>query len=182
MDNVLYNKMMYTNGPTKYEDFVSDKYEHVHQMMFNYALKKYFEDNKPNDEDDNYDYSQFIKDYEIVELRNKEYHLPSKVIIKSRKFPYHYFNNEKSIDLTNYWSDYEFNEYNKDKSNLLIGDETIKDSELVYIDYVRNIARFRNRIDGKEFETTLDYLNKDVAVNKDEMTLYNTFLELMKNI
>lgn len=172
-----YNKVFYATGPECFNNIANDKFENIHKMLFYDALKKYFEDTKDN-KYPNMTFDDFINKNNIIELRNQIYYLPSHIVINKKTFPY----KQEKVDLSDWWNAYELIETNKDISDLVEDEEMLIDAKLVYIDYVRNRCKFRSKTTNKEFWTTLDYINKDTAVDKDEMTLKNTFAEMIKNI
>ena len=174
-NKVRYDKIMYENGPIKFSDYVSNKMDIVHNELYIEALYEYWKDNmsKYNEES----FEDFLSEHKITEIKNKEYHLPSVMIISDKKFPY----KQEKIRLDKYWNLYQFNENNKDISKLISDEDTLNDASLVYINYVTGKCKFRSKFTGREFWTTIDYVNSNTKINENEMTLKDTFGQLLKN-
>ncbi len=168
--------MFYENGPTSFESVANDKLDNVHKMLFNDALRKFFNKNASYFSDCS-TFDEFLIKYKIVEIKGDSFSDPSKIILRSKTFPYR----QQNVDLTSYWNDYQYDEDNKDINDLINDEETIKDAKLIYIDYVRNRCKFRSKITGKEFWATLDYVNKDTPID-NEFSLKDTFGEMIKNM
>ena len=174
-NDIKYNKVFYKTGPQSFASVVNDKLENIHVMLFSDALRKYFESIK-DIKYSNMSFDEFLNKNNIVEQRNSVYNYPSTIIVSKKTFPYV----QEKIDLTSYWNKYEFDESNKDISDLVEDEEMLIDAKLVYIDYARNRCKFRSKITGKEFWTSLDYINESTKVD-EEMTLKGTFGDLRKN-
>lgn len=166
---------LYDSGPIKFADFVSDKCDQIHEKLYEEALKEYYQENI-EDYSDCSSFEEFVNEYKVIEIKGKEYMLPSSVILSEKKFPYR----QKKIDLSPYWNKYQYAENNKDISDLMIDEDTVKDAKLVYVNYVTGRCKFRSRMTGKEFWTTIDYVNKDTEIS-DEMTLKDTFTYKIDN-
>lgn len=173
--DIRYNDVLYATGPERISNVVCDKLENIHKMLFNDALEKYFEESKENEEDT---FDDFLRCNKIIEKRGQVYNEPSNVIIREKKFPY----KQKNVDLSQWWSTYQFDESNKDISELIEDEEVLIDAKLIYVDYARNRCKFRSKMTGKEFWTTLDYINENTKIDEDNMTLKDTFGDLCKNI
>lgn len=174
-NQIEYNKMNYNSGPIKFTDFVSDKFNTIHEELYNCALQDYFATNYDKYSETCKNFDDFLSKYKLTEIKNKEYNLPSSVIISEKTFPF----KQEKIDLTSYWNTYDFNSNNKDISNLISDEDTLNDAQVVYINYATGKCKFRSKFTGREFWTTLDYINSDTTYNEDEMTLKNTFGHLI---
>lgn len=164
--------------PLNFMDISHNKLNNVHKMLYIEALKEYFDKYKDTKYNTCNSFEDFLNKYKIVELQANEYYNPSKVIISSKSFPF----TQEKIDLKEYWNKYQFIENHKDISELLVDEETLTDAQLIFVDYVRNRCKFRSKITNKEFWTSLDYINDNTIINEDEMTLKNTFGQMIKNI
>lgn len=181
-NRIKYDKLVYGSGPVKFSDYVSNKMDIIHEELFAEALHEWWLRHKDiTDKNGNKKYEEtfnkFLSENKIIELKNKEYHLPSSVIISSKKFPY----TQEKVSLNEYWNKYQFNENNKDISQLISDEDSINDATIVYINYVTGKCKFRSKLTGREFWTTIDYINSNTKINKDEMTLKDTFGQLLKN-
>ena len=178
IENRKYNEMFYETGPTSFESVASSKLDNVHKMLYNDALKKYFDEEKAKEHyADCNSFNDFLIRYKFVEIKRDSFSYPSEVIISSKTFPYKQY----KVDLADYWNNYQYTEDNKDITDLIKDEEVLKDAKLVYIDYVRNRCKFRSKITGKEFWTTLDYINEDTPID-NEFSLDNTFGGMIKNM
>jgi hypothetical protein len=118
----------------------------------------------------------YKKYHNIIEIKNSEYWMPSKVRIISKIPPYTKIN----VDLSNYWNMIQSND-NSNIEDLMITKETILDSELIEINYVTGKAKLQSRMNDIIYEVPFKYLNENINVS-DDMTLSNTFLSKYNNL
>lgn len=159
-----------SNGPENFSTFVTGKHDIVHNELFENALKKYAES-------ENVDYDEFKKSNKIIELKDENYSKPSSVIIISKSFPY----TKKTVNLEKWWNEYQFDEHNKDISDLFVDKDMLVDAKLVYINYVTGKCKFKSKISNEEFWTTIDYINANTEIDEDNMTLKNTFTYMLSD-
>ena len=171
---IKYDSLFYNSSPVKYSDFVIDKYNNVHSQLYNHALNELL---KSLCEENNTTIEDFSKTHVFVEIKQKEYWLPSKVIIKEVVHPYKI----EKYDLTEYWNTYLIGDEYRDMDKVLFDEDTLKDCEIIYIDYVSGKAKFRSKFTGKEFWKDFKYINEKTRINKDSTTLKNTFTYKLQN-
>ena len=117
----------------------------------------------------------FRKSHKFIEIKNKEYWLPSLVVIIGKRRPYKKVN----INLTPYWNWYQA-KFDKQINAIKLTKDTLYDSELVALNYVRGIATFRTKLEGIEFNVDFDFLDGGIRVS-DDLSLRNTFTALSQN-
>lgn len=148
------------DGPLTVSEYINNSTERIHKQLFDAAIEAYKKDmddaGTPIDEKSN-----------IIEVRNKVYYLPSSIyIIKEGK-------KSKLISLDKYWNNF-FRDYLKNTYIPCIKDVDIENAELIYIDYLKGIARFRDKIENIEFEVDIKNINENTFVAEDYV-LSNTF-------
>lgn len=179
MNNIIqnktykFNKLDYKSSPVRAIDFISNKYDVVHDELYNKALDKYLKEKYSTEED----IANFKKTHIFLEIKQPEYYIPSKVIIKELVYPY----TVETIDLTQYWDNYQFNDEYRNKDEILLDEDSLKDGEIIYIDYVKGQAKLKSRYTGKEFWLDFKYLDENTKVNKDEYSLEKTFSYKIQN-
>lgn len=174
-----YDDLLYKSGPIQVNDFLNDKYDDIHKQLYNRALNKFIEEYIQTN---NLDISieNFKKNYKFIEIKKDEYFKPSKVLIKSVKVPFGILEG-KAIDLSKYWDKYEFNTNFKDLSEILFDEDSIKDAELIYIDYVKGKGKFKSKFTEKSFWVDFKFINNNTKINKDSFSLENTFTYKFRN-
>ena len=229
-----YNDMLYDSRPVSINEYISDKYNVIHNKLYNDALNKYLDsliskyineeflsecrnifndinniDNIINDknyitnilsnlglqnrflyniynlisfnneksDDELLDDIKilFIKEYKrshnIIEIKDTEYWMSSKIIIITNKPPY----KKSLIDLKPYWNYYQrMNEY--DISDLKITNENILDSEVYELDYVKGLASIESKVNDIQYKIPFKYLDENTKVSS-KLKLTNTFIE-----
>lgn len=161
----------YISSVLNFNDYVSDKYSDVHNQLYISALNKYLEENLYNNQ-------EYLDSHIFSEIKNKEYWQPSKVIIKSIEEPY----TTKIVDLSQYWDNYEYKEENKELNSDYYQDkEDINAFVLVYIDYVNSKIKLKNKNSGKIIWKDIKYLNSDILIDENELTLKDTFTYKLQN-
>lgn len=155
---------------TKFIDYISDKDENVHNQLYNSALKSYLNDNDLNND-------EYLSSHIFNEIKNKEYWMPSKVIIKSIQEPYI----TKIVDLEKYWDNYEFNEsFKKINDDFYQDKEDINAFLIIYIDYINGRIKLKNKNSGKIIWKDIKYMS-DIPIDKDSITLKDTFSYKLQN-
>lgn len=177
-----YNDLVYDSRPVSLTEFMSNKYNIVHQQLFDDAITSYLKDNHNvlyNDISEEIAEDIAIKMFKqqnkIIEIKGSEYWMPSSILIITKKFPY----KKKRVDLTKYWNLYQEHS-DKNYNDIKVSPENMKDSEVFYIDYVNGIAHMRSRLNNVEFEVPFEYLNNETKV-ADDYTLSNTFTSMLQN-
>lgn len=162
-----YNDLEYLSSKIRFVDYISDKNNVVHDKLYMSALNRYLEEKLHTT------YDEYSKTHILMEIKNKEYWMPSKVFIKDISvMPY----NISKVDLSPYWDNYQYVSEYKNFDNMFFENvEDINGSEVVEINYVLGQAKFRNKYSGEEFWKDFKFLNKDTVYNKDETSLEDTF-------
>lgn len=198
-----YNKLLYNSGPVSFNDYIDNKYNIIHEKLYNNALNLYISENFR--EYDKYkgnrfsnDYSLKIayvfKDYKFIEIKKEEYYEPSYVIQINTNVNYSYLytsyitsynlnfsgleNQIQKIDLTPYWNNYQKDiKENKDYNKLNINPETLKTAKIIYINYFTGKIKMKSRYTEEEFEIDFNTYNDTLELDED-MKLTKTFTNL----
>lgn len=191
VSNKTYDKLSYSKGKITYHDYVTNKLDNVHNMLFDDALQKYMLEHGYND---------LKQKYRIIDIKREIYFEPS----VAKLIPKHNIDDKKlNIDLTQYWNndyivkniflDYRvkpiannFAEYRfrlaKDipqQDTTDIKNACIYDAEIVEWDYVRGRAKLRSRVWDTEFYVDYKYTNSEVK-ESDSLSIDNTFASLIR--
>lgn len=186
VSNKTYDKLSYSKGKITYHDYVTNKLDNVHNMLFDDALQKYILEHGYND---------LKQKYRIIDIKREIYFEPS----VAKLIPKHNIDGKKlNIDLTHYWNnDYIvkniFLDYRvKPIANNLaeygdisrqdakdINNARIYDAEIIEWDYVRGRAKLRSRVWNIEFYVDYKYINSDVK-EAESLSIDNTFASLIR--
>ena len=186
VSNKTYDKLSYSKGKITYHDYVTNKLDNVHNMLFDDALQKYMLEHGYND---------LKQKYRIIDIKREIYFEPS----VAKLIPKHNIDGKKlNIDLEQYWNnDYVvkniFLDYRvKPIANNLaeygdisrqdttdIKNACICDAEIIEWDYVRGRAKLRSRVWNIEFYVDYKYINSDVK-EPDSLSIDNTFASLIR--
>ena len=190
VSNKTYDKLSYSKGKITYHDYVTNKLDNVHNMLFDDALQKYMLEHGYND---------LKQKYRIIDIKREIYFEPS----VAKLIPKHNIDEKLNIDLTQYWNndyivkniflDYRvkpiannFAEYRfrlaKDipqQDTTDIKNACICDAEIIEWDYVRGRAKLRSRVWNIEFYVDYKYINSDVK-EAESLSIDNTFASLIR--
>lgn len=198
VSNKTYDKLSYSKGKITYHDYVTNKLDNVHNMLFDDALQKYMLDNLWIDSKEEFyehGYNELKQEYRIIDIKREIYFEPS----VAKLIPKHNIDNKKlNIDLEQYWNnDYIvkniFLDYRvKPIANNLaeygdisrqdtrdINNARIYDAEIIEWDYVRGRAKLRSRVWNIEFYIDYKYINSDVK-EAESLSIDNTFASLIR--
>ena len=186
VSNKTYDKLSYSKGKITYHDYVTNKLDNVHNMLFDDALQKYMLEHGYND---------LKQKYRIIDIKREIYFEPS----VAKLIPKHNIDDKKlNIDLEQYWNndyivkniflDYrvkpiannlaEYGDtYRQDTED--INNARIYDAEIIEWDYVRGRAKLRSRVWNIEFYVDYKYINSDVK-ESDSLSIDNTFASLIR--
>lgn len=160
-----YNISQQTYSPKTVDDVITDKYNTIHNRIYNDALKRAILDNTElfnihdyieneielNDNIILLENNKFVNlsDYKISEINeNSHYLLPNKVMFINKRKLYNRF----ILDLTNYWN-YEFEAknhfYNTDDLITNIPDDWYRYNDIINYDYINGKATIENRVETK---------------------------------
>ena len=190
VSNQTYDKLSYSKGKITYHDYVTNKLDNVHNMLFDDALQKYILEHGYND---------LKQKYRIIDIKREIYFEPS----VAKLIPKHNIDDKKlNIDLTHYWNndyivkniflDYRvkpiannFAEYRfrlaKDipqQDTTDIKNACICDAEIIEWDYVRGRAKLRSRVWDTEFYVDYKYTNSEVK-ESDSLSIDNLFASIL---
>ena len=198
VSNKTYDKLSYSKGKITYHDYVTNKLDNVHNMLFDDALQKYMLDNLWRDSEEEFyehGYNELKQKYRIIDIKREIYFEPS----VAKLIPKHNIDDKKlNIDLEHYWNndyivkniflDYrvkpiannlaEYGDtYRQDTQD--INNARIYDAEIIEWDYVRGRAKLRSRVWNIEFYIDYKYINSDVK-EAESLSIDNTFASLIR--
>lgn len=156
-----YDSLIYESGPISVTDYVANKYDKVHAQLYNNALQKYLTEHQ--------EYMLYRSAYNFIEIKQPEYWMPSYVNIISKHYPYE----KNKVWLDSYWNKYQ--NKNKHYSYTYIDEDTIKDAEVIYMNYVTGEATMKSKFTDVEFTVPFSKLNGDTPVS-DEIIQKDTFI------
>lgn len=197
VSNKTYDKLSYSKGKITYHDYVTNKLDNVHNMLFDDALQKYMLDNLWRDSKEEFyehGYNDLKQKYRIIDIKREIYFEPS----VAKLIPKHNIDGKKlNIDLEQYWNnDYIvkniFLDYRvKPIANNLaeygdisrqdttdIKNACICDAEIIEWDYVRGRAKLRSRVWDTEFYVDYKYTNSEVK-ESDSLSIDNLFASIL---
>lgn len=186
VSNKTYDKLSYSKGKITYHDYVTNKLDNVHNMLFDDALQKYMLE---------HGYNELKQKYRIIDIKREIYFEPS----IAKLIPKHNIDDKKlNIDLEQYWNndyivkniflDYrvkpiannlaEYGDtYRQDTKD--INNARIYDAEIIEWDYVRGRAKLRSRVWNIEFYVDYKYINSDVK-EAESLSIDNIFASLIR--
>lgn len=201
VSNKTYDKLSYSKGKITYHDYVTNKLDNVHNMLFDDALQKYMLDKLWRDSKEEFyehGYNELKQKYRIIDIKREIYFEPSVAKLMSK----HNIDEKLNIDLTQYWNndyivkniflDYRvkpiannFAEYRfrlaKDipqQDTTDIKNACICDAEIIEWDYVRGRAKLRSRVWDTEFYVDYKYTNSEVK-ESDSLSIDNLFTTIL---
>lgn len=197
VSNKTYDKLSYSKGKITYHDYVTNKLDNVHNMLFDDALQKYMLDKLWRDSKEEFyehGYNELKQEYRIIDIKREIYFEPS----IAKLIPKHNIDGKKlNIDLEQYWNnDYIvkniFLDYRvKPIANNLaeygdisrqdtqdINNARIYDAEIIEWDYVRGRAKLRSRVWNIEFYVDYKYINSDVK-EAESLSIDNLFATIL---
>lgn len=201
VSNQTYDKLSYSKGKITYHDYVTNKLDNVHNMLFDDALQKYMLDKLWIDSKEEFyehGYNELKQEYRIIDIKREIYFEPS----VAKLIPKHNIDEKLNIDLTQYWNndyvvkniflDYrvkpiannlaEYGDtYRQDIKDITkdINNARIYDAEIIEWDYVRGRAKLRSRVWNIEFYIDYKYINSDVK-EAESLSIDNTFASLIR--
>ena len=200
VSNKTYDKLSYSKGKITYHDYVTNKLDNVHNMLFDDALQKYMLANpnllqSSNEEFYKSGYDKLKEKYRIIDIKREIYFEPS----VAKLIPKHNIDSKKlNIDLEKYWNndyivkniflDYrvkpiannlaEYGDISR-QDTMDINNARIYDAEIIEWDYVRGRAKLRSRVWNIEFYIDYKYINPDVK-EAESLSIDNTFASLIR--
>lgn len=197
VSNKTYDKLSYSKGKITYHDYVTNKLDNVHNMLFDDALQKYMLDKLWIDSKEEFyehGYNELKQKYRIIDIKREIYFEPS----VAKLIPKHNIDEKLNIDLTQYWNndyvvkniflDYrvkpiannlaEYGDISR-QDTMDINNARIYDAEIIEWDYVRGRAKLRSRVWNIEFYVDYKYINSDVK-EAESLSIDNTFASLIR--
>ena len=200
VSNKTYDKLSYSKGKITYHDYVTNKLDNVHNMLFDDALQKYMLANpnllqSSNEEFYKSGYDKLKEKYRIIDIKREIYFEPS----VAKLIPKHNIDSKKlNIDLEKYWNndyivkniflDYrvkpiannlaEYGDISR-QDTMDINNARIYDAEIIEWDYVRGRAKLRSRVWNIEFYIDYKYINSDVK-EAESLSIDNIFASLIR--
>ena len=163
-----YDNIIYDSGIVKFSDYIIQKYDKIHEQLYNDALNKFLVEKA---KEENISVAKYKRINNILEYKADEYYMPSKVLVISKKRPY-----KKAVyDLDKYWNNhfYESKYFVGEILNSNGFDDNIN-YEITHIDYVKGLVVLESKITGEVIETTVDHISSNTPIS-DELILKNTF-------
>ena len=146
-------------------DYINDRVNDVYNQMLGKAISDFLSDL------DHWKYYEC----DIKPIKDKNWKTSPRIIITSKKYPFE----KKIINIKEYWDKaVQFSKKNSESySNLMIDEDTLKDAEIVSINYVLGIVKMRSKFTQVEFEVPFSRINGNTNMSLD-CTLAGTFTYL----
>lgn len=185
----------------KYSEYVNNKSDHIHKLLYTTALNKLFKDvNKLlNNETDNitiktkvakyisdelkkYGISEINEnDFKIIEISSLNWYQPSNVLLIYTKEKITYIENNKSkskllklknINLTEYWN----NSYLINSSNIsdILLTDNYNSLTVDYIDFVNGTCILYDKYNDVRYNVDINYLTNDMYFTNNDDLLFST--------
>ena len=145
-------------------DYINDKINNLYHQILNIAITNYLNDN-PVDTNN--------MDMQII--KNKSWKVSPKIILTSKSYPF----KKKILNIKEYWDNAikYCKEHSESYSDLMIDEDTLKDAEIVSINYVLGIVKMKSKFTQVEFEVPFSRINGNTNMSPD-CTLVGTFTYL----
>lgn len=178
--NKSYNNQLDSIIPISFSEYMNDKLNNIHNTLYNNALLKWFNEqwkNSGSTKSFNDWKKQYLNEHKLIELKNNDYYKPSDIIIYQLIYPY----KKEKINLKAYWDNMYLNDPQLDISNIIMDDDTLKYSEIIYIDYVNGRCKLKSKLTHVEYWVPFKYINEN-SILSDTLLLNNTFSYLLNNL
>ena len=146
-------------------DYINDKVNDVYNQMLGKAISDFLSD------------MGNWKSYkcDIKPIKDKNWKTSPRIMITSKKYPFE----KKIVNIKEYWDKaVQFSKKNSESySDLMIDEDTLKDAEIVSINYVLGIVKMRSKFTQVEFEVPFSRINGNTNMSLD-CTLAGTFTYL----
>ena len=146
-------------------DYINDKVNDVYNQMLGKAISDFLND------PDHWKYYEC----DIKPIKDKNWKTSPRIMITSKKYPFE----KKIVNIKEYWDKaVQFSKKNSESySDLMIDEDTLKDAEIVSINYVLGIVKMRSKFTQVEFEVPFSRINGNTNISLD-CTLAGTFTYL----
>ena len=144
-------------------DYINDKVNDVYNQMLKKAISDFLISHK--------------KYYgcDIKPIKDKNWKTSPRIMITSKEYPFE----KKIVNIKEYWDKVvQFSKENCESySDLMIDEDTLKDAEIVSINYVLGIVKMKSKFTQVEFELPFSRINGNTNMSLD-CTLAGTFTYL----
>lgn len=146
-------------------DYINDKVNDVYNQMLGKAISDFLND------PDHWKYYEC----DIKPIKDKNWKTSPRIMITSKKYPFE----KKIVNIKKYWDKVvQFSKKNSESyTDLMIDEDTLKDAEIVSINYVLGIVKMRSKFTQVEFEVPFSRINGNTNMSLD-CTLAGTFTYL----
>lgn len=144
-------------------DYINDKVNDVYNQMLKKAISDFLMSH------------QKYHGYDIKPIKDKNWKTSPRIMITSKEYPFE----KKIVNIKEYWDKVvQFSKENCESySDLMIDEDTLKDAEIVSINYVLGTVKMRSKFTQVEFEVPFSRINGDTNMSLD-CTLAGTFTYL----
>lgn len=146
-------------------DYINDKVNDVYNQMLRKAISDFLND---------LDHWKYYK-CDIKPIKDKNWKTSPRIMITSKKYPFE----KKIVNIKEYWDKVvQFSKKNSESyTDLMIDEDTLKDAEIVSINYALGIVKMRSKFTQVEFEVPFSRINGNTNMSLD-CTLAGTFTYL----
>lgn len=162
----IYKQMIVSdNTLVSTSDYINDKVNDIYHQILNLAISNYLKDNHDVD----------IYDMDMKLIKNKDWKVAPKIIFASKKYPFE----NKTLNIKEYWDDAikYYKEHGESYSDLMIDEDTLKDAEIININYASGTVKMRSKFTQVEFEVPFSRINGNTNMSTD-CTLAGAFTYL----
>lgn len=144
-------------------DYINDKVNDVYNQMLRKTISDFLFDN--------WEYYEC----DIKPIKDKNWKTSPRIMITSKKYPFE----KKIVNIKEYWDKaVQFSKENCESyTDLMIDEDTLKDAEIVSINYVLGTVKMRSKFTQVEFEVPFSRINGNTNMSLD-CTLAGTFTYL----
>lgn len=146
-------------------DYINDKVNDVYNQMLGKAISDFLSDL------DHWKYYEC----DIKPIKDKNWKTSPRIMITSKKYPFE----KKIVNIKEYWDKVvQFSKKTSESySDLMIDEDTLKDAEIVNINYALGIVKMRSKFTQVEFEVPFSRINGNTNMSLD-CSLSGTFTYL----
>ena len=157
-----YNNFNNVSNKMKFDDYVYDKYNIIHQKLYDDALNKLIDERNYNRDD-----------YRFIEIKQNEYYQPSLVYVQSIYPP---FTTEK-ISLEKYWDPYEFKDIYQDYEMGLEDTRECLSSKKTTADVIYNIENICTELEHDDDKSIQDLYKRGSSILSSLYAYYKNLEE-----
>jgi hypothetical protein len=170
MNNIY---QIYTDNIQTVGDITSDKILNIQTELFNKALSDYVQEKY------NMNLEEFSINFTILQCSNYDVFTPAKVLIKENT-P---VSRNITIDLTNYWPEYVFEEQKDDYLDIVqpYYEDNYGIYEIIDINYITGKVTLFNKYLGNKINVPLNKIDLGTVRLSDYLTLNDTFTNMINN-